>query len=111
MGRLEPIAIHRRQPLTRVRLAQEAVARRMRQAAVQRPLRAGMSRCGKSGSRSLTAVEWPSMGSPTRPPLGRIQCPPNIDFDEVGLREAQQPPLEAAGTRIGVSKGVCCLST
>jgi len=28
-----------------------------------------------------------------------------VRFDEVGLREAQQPPLEAAGTRIGVSKG------
>ena len=35
----------------------------------------------------------------------------HIDFSKVRLREAQQPPLEAAGTRIGVSKGVCCLST
>ena len=35
---------------------------------------------------------------------GQIPMSAHIDFDEVGLREAQQPPLEAAGTRTIVSK-------
>lgn len=31
--------------------------------------------------------------------------PINVAFSEVGLREAQRPPLRAAGTTIYVSKG------
>ena len=36
---------------------------------------------------------------------GQIPMSAHIDFSKVHLREAQQPPLEAAGTRTIVSKG------
>ena len=43
------------------------------------------------GYRSLTAVEWPSAGSPTWPPVGRIRCPPTGNSTRCDVRPGQRP--------------------
>lgn len=43
-----------------------------------RPIGAGMPHSRTSGCRTLTAVEWPSVGSPSWPSVGRIPWPPRL---------------------------------